>query len=346
MLWATIPIGLLVTGTFGNILNIVVLSRRRMRQYPTTVYLLCLSFGDCTFLWLGMGSRMLLQGYDIDVKAVSPFLCKVIIWLPVTCAGYSVWIIVLMTFERVLLTRWPVSAKVKLTRRNTVKIVVVLFAMCVSLTCHFLYVSKLVVNENTDGSNMNKYRCTYTDGPNVEFYTKRWPFIVLFVLNIVPMVLVICGNITIAVSIIIQRKKMAKVNPVSQHLANQGGNPKKIKTATKTLFFVSAMFIITSLPFTLGNVVMSLQRSRTPLEAARKQLIYTSLRHLMYCNFTFNFVLYFVSGTQFKREWHSLIGDAKNTIGRYLGLHNPATGHTQTHTVSNQNDTQLTDSQM
>lgn len=39
------------------------------------------------------------------------------------------------------------------------------------------------------------------------------------------------------------------------------------------------------------------------------RLIYTVLRLLMYCNFTFNFVLYFVCGTLFKQEWKALTND-------------------------------------
>jgi len=57
-LWATVRLGILIVGTVGNIFTILVLSRRRIRAYTTTVYLICLACGDSTFLWLHMGLYM------------------------------------------------------------------------------------------------------------------------------------------------------------------------------------------------------------------------------------------------------------------------------------------------
>lgn len=333
MLWSTIPVGLLITGTFGNILNIVVLSRQRLRTFSTSVYLICLSFGDCTFLWLGMGPRILLQGFDKDVKSDSDFLCKVINWLPVTAGGYSVWIIVLMTLERVLLTRWPVSAKSKLTRKNTIIAVIVMLVFCFSLTSHVPFVARLHYVFDSNGHQLdNLTQCLYIYGRSANFYREVWPLVVLVVFNVVPMVIIIVGNLTIVVTIISQRRKMRRVNPASQD--QQHSAPKKIKSATKMLFLVSAVFVLTTLPFTIGNVILSLKRPTTTNAAAEIHLIYTVLRIILYCNYTFNFVLYFVSGTLFKQEWKAMIYDVRMRIVRLFLPQEIPSEHQNTNTAS------------
>ena len=44
--WKIVPVTLLTIGTVGNILNIIVLSRKQMRKYSTTIYLLFLAVSD------------------------------------------------------------------------------------------------------------------------------------------------------------------------------------------------------------------------------------------------------------------------------------------------------------
>ena len=307
-LWATVPVGLLIIGTFGNILTILVLSRRRMRAFTTTVYLICLACGDNTLLWLGMGPRILFQGFDKDVKSESQFVCNITTWLPVTAAGFSIWTIVLMTLERVLLTRWPMSAKAKLTRRNTMIAASVVLGGCVALTSHIPFVAKvdIVTANGTNETGVETIRrCIYAYGKSENFYKRVWPLIVLVVFNVIPILIILLGNITIILTIIAQRRKMRRINPVAHN--QQQAVPKKIKSATKRLFLICAMFMVTTLPFTIGHVVLSQIKPNTLEENARKHLNYVVLRTLLYCNFTFNFVLYFVSGSLFKQEWKAMM---------------------------------------
>jgi len=312
-LWSTLPIGLLVIGTFGNLLNVVVLSRSRLRKSSTSVYLVCLAFGDCVFLWTGMGPRILLQGFGMDIKVKSDVLCKVLTWLPVTAAGYSIWTLVVMTFERVMLTKWPLAARSRMSTRTSRVTAIVVLALCVSLTGHGLIAAKVRTSQVTNVNITSSItKCTYTYGESDTFYRKVWPVIVLIVLNIVPMALIVVGNLTIALALITQRRKLRRINPATRN--QHKIFPNKVKSVTKMLFLVSGMFIVTSLPFAVGNVIMSNQKSESLTDKARQLLVYSILRNVMYCNFTFNFVLYFVCGRIFKHEWTYLMEDLKGIL--------------------------------
>ena len=82
------------------------------------------------------------------------------------------------------------------------------------------------------------------------------------------------------------------------------------------LFFVSSMFICTTLPFTTGNVLLSLQTTHSAADRARQELAYTVLRMLLYCNFTFNFVLYCISGSVFRQECAKLLKESRQSFIR------------------------------
>lgn len=337
IIWSSVPVGLLITGTVGNIINIVVLSRRSMRKFSTSVYLLCLACSDLTFLWTGMGPRMLLHGYDLDIKAKSAFVCKVVTWLQASAAGYSIWILVLLTLERVFLTKSPVLARVILSRTKTLIAALTTLVLCLLLTLHGLFGYDSVTFIAFDrGSNTSysKSMCTVANTDFASFYKRTWPLIVLVVLSIIPMAVILIGNIAIALTIIVQRRKMRRVNTGANTEQNAG--PAKVKSATKLLLLVSTMFMSTTLPFTFGNVILASRKPSTVQQAALKHLIYSVLRNLLYCNFTFNFVLYFASGTLFKQEWEALVEDMRVAFRKLHGRGTRVAEHTGTATCSSQ----------
>lgn len=342
-IWSTVPIGLFVVGTVGNVINIVVLSRRRMRASSTSVYLTCMAFGDLLFLWIGMGPRMMLQAYEIDLKAKSEFLCKMITWVPVTAGGCSVWSLVMMTMERFLLTKWPVTARARLTRKKAIIACVTVVLAVLSLTLQVLIVATLKSSTEYD-ENENKLlvntACVYIYGQSATYYKTGWPVLVLVAFNLAPIVLILLGNVSIVLTLISQRRKLRRTNPelTHQHIVS----PNKGKAATKMLFLVSAMFIVTMSPFTLGNAIMSQLKVTSITEKATRQLIYSVLRNIMYFNFTFNFVLYFVSGPLFKQEWKSLVKGVRAKVLHLYGRQNVG-NETQTASTNSTRNSNIPD---
>lgn len=317
-LWLIIPLSLLVIGTCGNILNMILLSRRNMRKISISVYLLCLSGADFTFLWTTMFPRMVLEVYNSDIKAQSLFTCKVVSWLSITSTGCSIWILVVMTIERVLAIKLPLLARMKFTRKTSLIAALTTLFICTSLTAQILVVygvKTIVVNDPNGNATITKRQCAFISDDVTTFHKFVWPSIILVLLTIIPMLTIILGNLTIVIESVTKRKR---VNPLS----NMEGinSTRKAKSVTKTLVLVSTFFVVTTLPFTLGNVFLSRQTSNDPAHEAMRQLTYTILRHLLYCNFTFNFVIYFMSGSLFKQEFKSFINDTRMTLVSLLDV--------------------------
>ena len=71
-----IPLPLLICGTFGNLINILVFTRKPLRENSCVQYLLASTIGSFFALYVGMMAR-LLNGYGQDYTSYSSALCKI-----------------------------------------------------------------------------------------------------------------------------------------------------------------------------------------------------------------------------------------------------------------------------
>ncbi|XP_052813941.1 C-C chemokine receptor 1-like protein 1 [Mya arenaria] len=304
-LWLIVPGIQIAVGTSGNILNIIVLSRPNIRRLSTSVYLLSLAGADIVFLWVATVAKIKQHVTGIIVEDQSQFNCNVRYWIVHASAGYSIWLIVFMTAERLFLTKWPIIARERLTSKNAVIASCTLLAACLLFSSHYLF-GKHLETRYRYGNNSDVidvyYRCTPINDAFNRFYRNTWNLLILVVLNVIPVIIIIVGNINIVATIVIQIKQRRKVNPVSK-LSVYGSRKK---STAKMLFVVSGFFMVTTLPFTIFSVLKQKIQIESPRGKARMDLYETIFVLLLYCNFTFNFFLYFVSGTMFKQEWKRL----------------------------------------
>ncbi|KAH3877682.1 hypothetical protein DPMN_001558 [Dreissena polymorpha] len=129
-LWATVPVLLIPIGVVSNILNIIILSRRRIRKFFTSVYLLFLAVSDMLFMLSSCLPETMKEMTGKRLVDKSNVICKTINLIVHTSGGFSVWLLVLLTTERVIRTKWPYVARARLTCRNALKASWVTADMC------------------------------------------------------------------------------------------------------------------------------------------------------------------------------------------------------------------------
>jgi len=312
-LWVTVTPTLIAVGTVGNIINVIILFRRRMRKYSTGVLLLYLALSDICFLWTTPFVYILYKGLGKPVHTFSPVLCKCLTWIQHTFAGYSVWILVLLTLERMIMTRSLEYTRRKLTTKNAAVASTVLLCLCGLYSSHYIF--GYSIQEVSLDNNTSELRCTETTDQFVAFYKTTWPIMVLVGLNFIPIALIVLGNIAIVVNIIQQRKKLMRIHP--SNISNQNTVNKR-KSLTKLLFLLCGFFIATTAPYTISNVVMKRTNKNTTEAQHINELIFTVCFNILFCNFSFNFFFYFVSGTLFKQEWKKLLEECSCMIRRVV----------------------------
>ena len=98
-LMVVLPLFLLVIGTFGNILNVALLSRKTFREKPVFL-LLFLSVFDFLVLWTTIPWRSLKMIYDIDYYEISSIFCKINSWMSIFSGSASLWVMAIVSIDR------------------------------------------------------------------------------------------------------------------------------------------------------------------------------------------------------------------------------------------------------
>jgi len=99
---------------------------------------------------------------------------------------------------------------------------------------------------------------------------------------------------------------------------SKGTSYHRIKSSTKMILVISLFFIITTIPYTANRAISS-DKSQTDVQGYAERILRDSIFHiLLYCNFTFNFVLYCVSGSVFYQELRAFVCESRQRIGDSL----------------------------
>ena len=90
----------IVFGTFGNVMNILIFSRRSLRSNPCSLYFLASSINNLFFLYVATLTRMLSSGWNIDPSNSNLILCRSRIFLVYTSLCLIQWFVVLASIDR------------------------------------------------------------------------------------------------------------------------------------------------------------------------------------------------------------------------------------------------------
>lgn len=94
-----VPIIMVFSG-IGNILNIIILTRRQLRNYACSIYFTCLSINNLFYTSIILIYNLLVDGYGIDPAEYSNVFCKLISYLLNLIPNLSVYFIVLASVDR------------------------------------------------------------------------------------------------------------------------------------------------------------------------------------------------------------------------------------------------------
>ena len=310
-------------------MSLVVLSRKRLRRFSTTMYLLFLAGSDLTLLWTSLLRRVLKFVARIDILNYSEFHCRTNEWLAMTSGSFSIWLLVLMTIERAVFTKSPVFAKRRMTRKFAFVLCSIVLAAIALINIHYIFGKRIsyAMNYTGNGTLNNgqvnntlfdttpSFRCTYVSPAYANFAAKLWPALGLGMFNLLPLILIFTGNISIFLKLRQQRRKLQPTSKNPGYL----GYDRNTK-ATKMLFVLCGFFLFTTTPYSIFfTLYFFIQKDLDDHEFAGLKLGYSIIMILLWSNFTFNFFLYFVSGSLFKKEWGILVTELQTKVYRICG---------------------------
>ena len=240
-----LPMFILLMGTFGNIINVVLLSRKTFREKPVFL-LLFLSVFDFLTLWTTIPWRVLGMYYDINYYDLSPIFCKLNAWMSVFSASASLWKMAIVTVDRSVVVLSHTQRNVRQNRNKNLAILsCIVFILLVvngvmTLYGHREEETSEILDRNTSSVTRN---CFYISAEFESDVPLLVTIAVVFQLFI-PVLSVVIGNV-ILLTYFCKRRKMFS-------------NSNSTDSQTKVLLLLTNFLLITSIPF--GAVSFSLAR--------------------------------------------------------------------------------------
>ncbi|BFZ00671.1 hypothetical protein BsWGS_03710 [Bradybaena similaris] len=237
VIWRYVAPIILVVGTIGSILSLLVLCRKSLRVQTTMFYLSALAIADLMVLYAGLVRLWLEHAENTYLRLSSRAACKVHNFFVYLSLDLSVWILVAVSIDRCLYVSWPQLAK-KLCKLRNARIIVSIIAMLSALiNVHFIWTYDLEMHDSQHiYANGNK-KC-YADtasSQTVSFVENIWPWIDFCIYCLFPFLFMATSNAIIIKQLVRTEKNMASYQnfPLqgSQQNTTEQGLGRHVKTS-------------------------------------------------------------------------------------------------------------------
>ena len=290
---------LLFTGTFGNILSFVVFSGPALKHSATAFYFRALAVADTLALNFGLWPNWMRDCFGIHVYPMNDAACRIQTYLKYTLADCAVWVLVIMTIERMVAIHWPHHVRDIFTKCRTRVYVLVMVLLIGAVN-----IPSLWMNTKNDGDT-SVHHCK---AANPVLAYDIWPWVDLTIYSLLPFIVMISCIVVIINTIYRRRRSLFRRGSVS----NSRGN--KVKTPTMTLLTVAVVFLLLTFPYVLYAAILKYLEVKINVDFL---LLYFVSSFLRYVNNSVNFILYCISGKTFRTELLYRFRLRKRPLSRY-----------------------------
>jgi hypothetical protein len=298
------PLPVMIFGTIGLILNIIIFTRRSLFNNSCVQYLLANTLSNVIVLYWVVVTRIFSDGYANDLSIRSNTFCKIRYFLTYYSRTLSTWFIVLACMDR-----WLSSNQAR-NRFNTVsfarKIILITFIVCF---LSYLHICFLFIIQTSAGS--SSLTCYATPGVYQVFSDLQ--YLIFYALG-PPILMLIFGLLTLKNL----RRNRRFVLPISnvQNQLKINSIKRRDNQLLAMLLLQVMIIVIFTLPFAIQKLLNTLMptTNQTSLEKAQSNLLTATLRLISYGSHAFGFFFYTLAARIFRMELLQII----NRIYRFF----------------------------
>ncbi|CAF1242415.1 unnamed protein product [Adineta ricciae] len=218
-------------GTVGNLLNLLVFSDRSFHLNPCTIYLKWSSSISIIFIWSGLLTRIL-DGYGISWPNHNPPLCKIRLFTLMVCWSMSTWAFAGAMMDRYLCSNPLVIHRLKSTVRTARRFLIFFFILSIALFAQIFYCYEASVPNVPVACYTQTLACQiYNDWTNI-----------LYNILIPSIFMTIFGVLTIS------NLRRRTVHPIQTNTQTQPTLRRIDRNLRKILFVQIAFLLVLSLP--------------------------------------------------------------------------------------------------
>ncbi|CAH1709930.1 unnamed protein product [Aphis gossypii] len=287
------PLLVVCLGSLGNFFSVMVFFGTKLRNQSSSYYLSSLAISDTLFLLIQL--MPMLSKTGISGLYHMPGFCQFFVYLTQICSFISVWLVVVFTSERFIAVRYPLHRSVICTvyRAKIVLCILITFALIV----HIPYLVISTPNSTVLENNSTTTECSL----NFSWYELyKWLNYADVIMNmLIPFFLIVIFNSMICQSVCrlarIRRTMTLHPSRRRQSTSQNSQHTSQIKV-TEMLLVVSTVFLCLNLPSYVFRVWMVWDNTST-----KYKTIQVIANQMYNTHFGINFVLYCVSGQNFRR---------------------------------------------
>ncbi|XP_069669921.1 thyrotropin-releasing hormone receptor isoform X2 [Periplaneta americana] len=290
-------------GTVGNCISVLVFFTTKLKKLSSSFYLAALAVSDTGFL-ISLFATWL-NSFGVSLFNTSG-LCEMNIYLTFVCSFLSAWFVVAFTVERFIAVRYPLRRPSMCTVARAKIVLASLTVLALILYVPSIWLAQIKTHDDKPICDLNPQ---YTELAlvinHVDFVvTFILPFFMIATLNAWISLMVwqlarIRRGLTLT-STHIRRDSNCRL---PQHSVRSSGSQTKV---TKMLLVVSTVFLCLNLPSYVLRVRLYVQGSESKSQQENLPILQHVAHVLFNSNFGINFVLYCVSGQNFRRAFCSL----------------------------------------
>ncbi|XP_074650263.1 FMRFamide receptor-like [Tubulanus polymorphus] len=287
-------------GLAGNLLTICVLLKKNVGKASTSYLLVALALADSFVLITGLMRYWIreITQPSVDLRTLSPFSCKLHLFLVYYMMQFAIWILVLVTIERFISVAFPLKAKWLCSPPRMLAALGVMGTFLFALNSHIFYGKYGYYSGG-------RVRCAHLNEEYKLFWNETWVWIDLCVMSVVPFLTILFCNVVIIVKVrLSSRHKMM----MRRSTERDSATATKITNMTAMLLTVNFVFLITSLPASIYLAGWTNAPYTSNHNIAARILAFASVNTLSYVNNAANFLLYCVSGPRFRAQFLAMIG--------------------------------------
>lgn len=296
-LWIIISPILFLTGLFGNSSIIAILTKMKFWQKPIYILLVTLAFSDATVLCVGLSRNWIREVFKVDIRTLSEWGCIFHIFVIYFAMQFSSAILVCVTFERFLKTRFPFRYNIIVSVKRTIVLIICIFVFLTALNMFWFFTQTLIV-ESGD---------VICDAITPEYFWFEefiYTYIDLLVLSVIPFVSMVAMNITIQ-KVLIESKNLRKISVPDEATRKELGKFSRI--LTKMLLFTSTYFLVSTVPISVYFITDSyLAPTADDLTMAKMDVAWSVTYLFQFSNYAVNFFFYMLTNKAFQRTFRQI----------------------------------------
>ena len=287
------PPVIILAGTVGNILTLITVTSRRCKKNSFVIYLGALAIADTANLYFGFLNVWLFVAFDIDIM-LTAVSCKILGFMIHVCAMWSSILIATLSTDRMLCSCFPLKREKLCSPKSAMIVTSVGLCFVLMIHVHELYGFKLITIENVTF-------CGYADNSYATFFDVYFTWVDTSFYFILPTIVIIVANVLTVREVINSTKLTSHLMGVAA-VRNRIRNNRQMAVMAVA---VSAAFVLLTSPIGIHTIIRPYVFQDSDVFYTNSDidfLVRTIVVILAYLNLAINFILYVISGRQFREN--------------------------------------------